>query len=308
MIVIGFGYYVQYLRKPALPVAVVNGHTISARDYQTETKLRNADLEGRLQALQARLSADPNEPDLKQQVQTLQSELGASTDQPTSDLIDRYLVSLAIPKLIQQGAPAASFNVTDQDVDARLAQWKANNNASTDAEYAQLLGRIGVSNSQLRDYLRAQIVSERVEAYVTRDVAASQPELKAQQLVLADKSKADEALGKLKANGDFESIVQQYSTDDAVKAAGGELGWVPKGLESTAFDTFAFAPSPPGPFTSSDVIQDNGSYAIIRVQDRASMRPLGETTLAALKDKQFQNWLLIQEHAASIQRFPQNQS
>ncbi len=308
IVVIGFGYYVQYLRKPALPVAVVNGHTISAQDYQLETKLRNADLEGRVQAVQARLAAAPNDSDLKRQVQTLQGELGASTDQATTDLIDQYLVSLALPALRQQGAPAAGFVVGDQDVAARLAQWKANNNVATDAEYRQALDRIGVSDSQLRDYLRAQILNERVEAYVARDVAATQPEVKAAQLTIADKAKADEALGKLKANGDFESIVQQYSTDAAVKATGGELGWMPKGLQSTAFDGFAFAPSPPGPFASSDVLQDNGTYVIVRVQDRASMRPLGDVTLNALKDKQFQNWLLTQEHAASIQRYPQNQS
>lgn len=308
LLVVGLGYYFQYLRKPALPVAVVNGHTISARDYQIETRLRNADIEGRLQSLQPRLSADPNDPDLKEQVQRLQGQLGGSTDQATTDLIDRYLVTLTVPKLVQQGAPASSLTVTDQEVEARLTQWKKDNNVATDAEYRQLLGRLDVNESQLRDYLRATTLNQHVEAYVTRDVAAVQAEVKAAQLVLTDKAKADEALGKLKANGDFESLVQQYSTDATAKASGGELGWVPKGLQSTAFDGFAFAPSPPGPFASSEVLQDNGSYTIIRVQDRARQRPLGDLTLTQLKDKQFQDWLLTQEHAASIQRYPQNQS
>lgn len=301
-LIMGVGYYLEYLRKPALPVATVNGHAIRRDEWQRVAKFRNFDIETKLHAVQQVAATDPAK---QAEASRLQSQLGGSSDQVITDLVDQYLMDESLPALAQRGASPTDLTVTPQEVDARLADWKKV--ADQNGGYKAVLSALKVSERDLRTYLQNQIQREKVRAFLSRDVSAVQPEVKAAVLTVADKAKADEAVGKIRGGDDFRVVVSDYSTDTATKSNGGDLGWLVKGSQGDVFDNFAFATPPPPAFTLSDVLADAGSFHIYLIEDRADKRPLTTTQLEQAKDKQLAGWFKEIEQTATIKRYPQNQ-
>jgi parvulin-like peptidyl-prolyl isomerase len=308
VLVLGAGYYIQYLRKPSLPVATVNGHVIRRDFWQREARLGSLDIQVQTRLLQTKAAADPaHAAAYLTEQQQLQAKLNDPPEQYIPTMVDDYLVQQDIPQLQKQGAPAASVSVTSSEVDDALNQWKQALQVTDQSQYQQALKSLDVSEKELRTHLETYALRQKVKSYVAGNVASTQPEVKMGQIVTTDKAKADEALGKLQSGDDFASTVTLYSTDAASKAKGGDLGWVAKGVQSTALDTFAFAEPPPKIFSISPVLVDGGSFKIFRVLDRATGRPLDEGEINQIKETRFAAWLKELEGSAAIQRFPQNQ-
>lgn len=80
------------------------------------------------------------------------------------------------------------------------------------------------------------VIPERVNIYhIYRNPKTSE------QAKLKFKQKAEELLDSLKAGADFESLARKYSEDPGSSAAGGDLGFVKKGVFYPEFEAAAFA-------------------------------------------------------------------
>jgi peptidyl-prolyl cis-trans isomerase SurA len=77
------------------------------------------------------------------------------------------------------------------------------------------------------------------------------------------RAKAEEALAKLRAGADFETIVRQYSDDPSTKDRGGDLGWFRSGTMVREFDMTAFALRPG---EISGIVETSFGFHIIKLE------------------------------------------
>ncbi|KPL18512.1 MAG: hypothetical protein AMJ93_13755, partial [Anaerolineae bacterium SM23_84] len=122
VLVLGFGFYQEYIVKPSAPVAVVSGTPISTRDYQAMVQYRRFDLSSQMGLLQAQLmQLDPTLEDqqfyvqyLQQQIQQLQGLEASLPLQVMDEMID--------DELIRQEAARRGIGVTDAEVQEEIEQ------------------------------------------------------------------------------------------------------------------------------------------------------------------------------------------
>lgn len=157
----------------------------------------------------------------------------------------------------EQEAENLDVNVTDKQVDARLAQIQKQYFGGDKKKYEKQLKEQGLTDTQVRNDIRAQIVSEKIFAAVTKDVKVtdkqiedyynknkaqySQPESRdVRHILVKTKAKADDLEAQLKAGASFAALAKKHSEDTGSKANGGKLT-ISKGQTVAPFDKAAFA-------------------------------------------------------------------
>jgi peptidyl-prolyl cis-trans isomerase C len=129
--------------------------------------------------------------------------------------------------------------------------------ASAEEALEDGLDRDPLLTSQLELY-KKQLLFERHQRRLIKEVAVTEEEtrkyfeenpakfaqaaqFRISRIVLPSKEKADEVSEALKAGRSFEELVAQYSTDDASKPKGGDIGWIVAGRGERGFEQVAAA-------------------------------------------------------------------
>ena len=156
----------------------------------------------------------------------------------------------------EQEAENLDVDVTDKQVEARLAQIQKQYFGGDKKKYEKQLKEQGLTNEQVRNDIQAQIVSERIFAKVTKDVKVtdkqiedyytknkaqySQPESRdVRHILVKTKAQADRLYTQLKAGAAFAALAKKFSEDTGSKANGGKLT-ISKGQTVAPFDQTAF--------------------------------------------------------------------
>jgi parvulin-like peptidyl-prolyl isomerase len=174
------------------------------------------------------------------------------------------LKSQAVTLLVQQAereekAKDLGVEVSDKQVDERLAQIKKQYFGGDEKKYKAQLKQQGLTDEQVRRDIRGQLISEAIFDRVTKDVKVSdadvhkyyeehpqlykQPESREVRHVLVkDKAKAQQLYAQLKDGKDATwcKIAKQYSQDTGSKTQCGKLT-VSKGQTVPEFDKMSFA-------------------------------------------------------------------
>ena len=168
----------------------------------------------------------------------------------------------AVTLLVQQAereerAKEMGIEVSDKDVDKRLAAIKKQYFGGSEKKYRQQLKKQGLTDESVRRDVRGQLIADRVFKKVTRSVKVTgdeihdyyiqHPQLYAQpqsrevrHILVKSKALAVKIHSQLKGGGDFAKLAKQYSTDPGSKAQGGKLT-VSKGQTVPEFDKAAFS-------------------------------------------------------------------
>ena len=306
LLVGGVGFYINAIRRPSMPVAVVNGEPIRRDTWQHYQALLTAELQGQAAQLQANQPA-PNDAaaTAKQQaaLNAIQQQLSGVGDQAVNDLINAQIVTGAIPALEKAGAPTAQIVPTTKQLDTALAQEKKTLGVATASQYQQVLSSTGYNEAQLRAVLTTRLEENNIKAYLSRDLQAVQSQVKARIMTFGDATKAAAALKELQAGQHWADVNAKYQKDIAAKETSRSVDWTPKGLEDATFDQFAFTAKP---FQISGVLNNSGSSEIIQVEDVAPARPLSQAQIDQIKSNTYTGWLTKQTNSAQVQRYPQN--
>lgn len=172
------------------------------------------------------------------------------------------LKTQAIQFLVQRAqfeekARELDVEVTDKQVDDRLAQIKKQYFGGSDKKYRDQLADQKLSDEQVRRDIRAQLIQEGIYKKVTGDVTVSdaevqkyykenqsqygQPESRdVRHILVPSKKQADNLHGQLTNGGDFAALAKKFSKDPGSAAQGGKLT-VAKGATVPAFDKLAFS-------------------------------------------------------------------
>jgi len=84
-------------------------------------------------------------------------------------------------------------------------------------------------NQPNRDAIEAQIVASKlIQNHFDKQIPASVEQVNAQALFVESQDIADKARAKAAAGDNFTALVDEYDLEPLTKAAGGNLGWLPK--------------------------------------------------------------------------------
>jgi foldase protein PrsA len=156
----------------------------------------------------------------------------------------------------EQEAKNLDVEITEKQVDDRLAQIQKQYFGGDKKKYEKQLADQGLSDAQVRNDIRAQIVSEKIFERVARDVKVtdqqvtdyynknkaqySQPESReVRHILVKTKAKADDMVRQLAGGADFGDLAKKNSEDTGSKANGGKLT-ISKGQTVAPFDKEAF--------------------------------------------------------------------
>lgn len=170
-------------------------------------------------------------------------------DRAVSYLVQRYE--------FRKEAQELGIEVTDKELDARLAKIKKETFGGNEKTYRAELKRLGLTEEDAREQIRDVIIQEKLFEEVTKGVKVTDADVEAyyeknkaqfsqpatrdlRHILVKSKAKADVLYAQLtQTNADFSALAKQHSEDEGTAAQGGKYAAV-KGQAVPEFDKVAF--------------------------------------------------------------------
>jgi foldase protein PrsA len=171
--------------------------------------------------------------------------------------LDQQAVAFLVQRVeLAQAAEDMDIKITDADVNKQLEQIKKQYFAGDEKRYQKQLKQQGLTDAQVRNDVRANVISEKLFAEVTKDVKVSDADIqkyydenKAQygtpesrdvrHILVKTKAPADKLYDQLKGGADFATLAKKFSQDPGSKDQGGKYTVV-KGQTVAPFEQTAF--------------------------------------------------------------------
>lgn len=260
---------------PTVPLAAqVNGQSLFLADYEQEL--------ARYEQAQAELGVD---------LATVE------------DYRDQVLDALIERELIRQAAEAEGIVISDEQLDARLADLRAA--AGEPDNFTAWLDANGYTEETFREALRLELLTGEVVARVTADVPTTSEQVRARYIQLDDGALAEDVHNRALAGDDFAFLAQQNSVDRVTGELGGDLGFFGQGaLLVPEVEAAAFALQPSEISEVITVTGANGvnTYYIVQVTERDPSRELTADGRYRLLQAAFSEWVEGLWSAATVER------
>ena len=154
-----------------------------------------------------------------------------------------YLSQLIRRRVLRPKAEEMGIEVDDEDVEERLEQIKQD--FPSEEEFEKAVADQGLTDAELDQLVRDQILEERLRAEVTKETGADEDEVRAyyeenranydevraSHILVKDKGLAErlaselQDLSRAKLEKRFAALAKRHSEDKASGAKGGDLGW-----------------------------------------------------------------------------------
>jgi foldase protein PrsA len=170
--------------------------------------------------------------------------------------------SQAVTLLVQeeeraQKAKDLGIDITDSQVQKRLDAIKKQYFGGSDKKYQAQLKKQGLTDAQVRQQIRQQLVDDAITSKVTNGIKVSDAEVKAyykshtaqyvqpesrtvRHILVKTQAQAQQIEQQLKSGSDFATLAKKYSEDTGTKSQGGKLT-ISKGQTVAPFDKVAFS-------------------------------------------------------------------
>ena len=137
--------------------------------------------------------------------------------------------------------------------EVRQAIERATNEILAQRYLEQKLAGQTLSDDELRRYYDAH-----------RDEFVVRERVKARHIVVKTRVEAVDVLARLRKGMDFEALAREKSIESTTRETGGDLGWVPRGVMTPAFESTVFALKPG---QLSEVIETPFGFHVVRVDE-----------------------------------------
>lgn len=202
----------------------------------------------------------------------------------------------ALRLVLDDAARRRGISASDSDVDAAEKAFLAKAYPQGRSSFIDALAAEGLSEQQVRDEIRHQLVVEGLykqitsgitvtpeqvsEAYVARPADFTSPgSRRLAEIVVSDRQQADRVLSLLRAGHAFADVARSFSLDQSTAAKGGDLGWVTQSQLQGPFGKAAFASRQGGVF--GPVAAATGQY--LYVGQVTGVRASRQLTLAEVR-------------------------
>jgi foldase protein PrsA len=176
-----------------------------------------------------------------------ESKAGNVTEEELYESMKDKVGAQALQQLVYEKILSEKYEVTDKELDAKVAELKEQLGENFEAALAQY----GYKDEE--DFKKTMKLGMLQEKAAMKTIKVTdkelkeyydnyKPEIKARHILVADEKTALEVKQKLDAGEKFEDVSNTYSTDEAAKTNGGDLGWFgPEAQMDPDFLTAAFA-------------------------------------------------------------------
>jgi len=154
----------------------------------------------------------------------------------------------------------------------------------TPDDYARLVARPAVARQKVADAIAAEI-------------GQTAEQVRAAHILVETRDLTDELAGRLASGEDFATLAREVSIDEATAANGGELGWFVREEMVPPFADAAFGLEPG---VTSQPVETEFGWHLIRVEERSPDRPLTAEQIAAIERARVDRWLEEQRAALAI--------
>jgi parvulin-like peptidyl-prolyl isomerase len=151
-------------------------------------------------------------------------------------------------------------------------------------------------NDYERLVIRPALAREKARAQLVDSVPTRAEQVHAQHILVQTRDAADAVVERLQTE-EFEDVAREVSVDTSTAGTGGDLGWFPRELMVDEFAQAAFALQPG---ETSEPVQSEFGWHIIRVLEREDDRPLTLATLRTLQNAVFERWIDEERQAADV--------
>lgn len=168
----------------------------------------------------------------------------------------QVLQSLVQRAQLTQKAPSLDVKVTDKQVEAQLKKLKTQYFGGSESKYKAELKRQCVTDAEVRDDLRANLLSNAIFTKVTANAKVTPAEVRSyydthrevytspqtrvvSHILVKNKALADKLYTQLQNGASFAALAKKYSIDPGSKAQGGQLT-ITRGQTVAPFDKVAF--------------------------------------------------------------------
>lgn len=149
--------------------------------------------------------------------------------------------------LVEQAAKELGATVTDQDVQARLAELTAQ--VGGRQAYEQRLKESGLTEASVASKLRFAVLGEKAKKKIEDRVQVSDADVQkayaeatgARHILVETEGEAQTVKDRIAAGEDFGAVAKERSTDETTKEQGGDLGFVKRGVMVPEFEQALFA-------------------------------------------------------------------
>jgi foldase protein PrsA len=175
-----------------------------------------------------------------------ESSAGDVTQDELYEAMKEKVGAQALQQLVYEKVLSEKYEVTEKELDAKVAELKEQLGENFEAALAQY----GYADEDaFKETMKLGMMQEKaaMKSIKVTDKEVKEyydnykPEIKARHILVADEKTALEVKSKLDAGEKFEDVSNTYSTDEAAKAAGGDLGWFGPGAMDPVFEEAAYA-------------------------------------------------------------------
>ena len=181
--------------------------------------------------------------------------------------------------LLAQAAKSDGYQISETDLDERIA--------ALDTEEQPLddwLAAHGFTAESFRAYLKRAVEAAWMRDEIIADVPDEMVHVHAQQMLFYDLESAELALEEIEDGLDFSVLASNYDPQTQ-----GDLGWIPPNfLTLPELDPVVFNLEIG---ETSDIIETEIGYHIIKVLDKEENRPLDPAIRQILQEKAIDSWL-----------------
>jgi foldase protein PrsA len=207
-----------------------------------------------------------------------ESNAGDITQDELYEAMKEKVGAQALQQLVYEKVLSEKYEVTDKELDAKVAELKEQLGENFEAALAQY----GYADEEdFKETMKLGMMQEKaaMKSIKVTDKEVKEyydnykPEIKARHILVADEKTALEVKQKLDAGEKFEDVSNMYSTDEAAKQAGGDLGWFGAGAMDPAFEAAAYALKKD---EISGPVKSSFGYHIIQLTDKKEKKSYEE--------------------------------
>ncbi|MBI3977597.1 MAG: peptidylprolyl isomerase [Chloroflexi bacterium] len=305
-----YGYYREVVARGLEPIARVNDRSFSVNEYIKRMMYQDFQYDLVQQSLQSQQAQAGSSDTSKllaglagQQLQQLQMERASMGIQVVEDLINGEVIAQSVGKLGISAAPdEVAAGMKDRLV-GRPQEGEQVDEAKRQADFEDrlrfVLAQTGLSEEEYRGYVRNDVLREKLDQYLRSQVPTSAEQVHVQAILVQTKEEAAEVQKRLTAGEDFAVVATEKTLDTAYKEKGGDMGWLPRGVQPEAFETAAFALQVG---QISEPVETPTGYYLLKLLARET-REIEADRLEQLRSRALGQWLDQTEKEVTIERF-----
>jgi parvulin-like peptidyl-prolyl isomerase len=170
--------------------------------------------------------------------------------------------------------------------------------------YQQAAKMTGLSESDIRQMLKEQVLREKVMKAVVGDPPKKQDQLKVRRIRLASEVQAQDVLKALQKGESFAALARAVSQDTSSNSGGGELGWAGKGAYDTQTEDAIWKAKVGEVIGPIDTSSNGAGYGfdILQVEGHEE-RELTDTEGTTAQTKAFDDWLKAEREKRNAKTF-----